>query len=120
VSVVGALTAIQSVVPSMLSRGTGTVLFTGGGLALYPSAGVTSLSIGKAAIRNLAFCVAEELVAEPIRVGIVSVFGTVEPGTPFDPAKIADAFWEVYVDQDGSLGVEIQFKGRPDSSDGPQ
>jgi NAD(P)-dependent dehydrogenase (short-subunit alcohol dehydrogenase family) len=114
VSVVGALTAIQLVVPSMLSRGTGTILFTGGGLALYPSAGVTSLSIGKAAIRSLAFCCAEEVAPDPIRVGMVTVFGAVEPGTPFDPTKIADAFWELHADRDASLGVEIQFKGRPD------
>jgi NADP-dependent 3-hydroxy acid dehydrogenase YdfG len=113
VSVVGALTAIHSVVPSMLSRGTGTILFTGGGLAIYPSAGVTSLSVGKAAIRSLAFCFAEEVASAPIRVGMVTVFGAVEPGTPFDPAKIADAFWELYADRDGSLGVEIEFKGRP-------
>jgi NAD(P)-dependent dehydrogenase (short-subunit alcohol dehydrogenase family) len=112
VSVIGALTAIQSVVPSMLSRGTGTFLFTGGGLALYPSAAVTSLSIGKAAIRGLAFCLAEEVAADPIRVGTVSVFGAVEPGTPFDPSKIADAFWELHTDREGALGVEIQFMGR--------
>ncbi len=114
VSVVGALTALRSVVPTMLSRGVGTVLFTGGGLALYPSSAVTSLSIGKAAIRSLAFCLAEELADDPIRVGMVSVFGTVEPGTPFDPTKIAAAFWEVHTDKEGSLGIEIQFKGRPD------
>ncbi len=114
VSVVGALTAVQAVVPSMLSRGTGTILFTGGGLALYPSAPVTSLSIGKAAIRSLAFCLAEEMSSELIRVGTVSVFGTVAAGTPFDPTKIADAFWELHMDSDGSLGVEMQFMGRPD------
>jgi NAD(P)-dependent dehydrogenase (short-subunit alcohol dehydrogenase family) len=114
VSVVGALGAIQSVAPSMVERGTGTILFTGGGLALYPSAAVTSLSVGKAALRSLAFCLAEELAASPIRVGMVSVFGAVEPGTPFDPAKIADSFWDLHADRDGTLGTEDQFTGRPD------
>jgi NAD(P)-dependent dehydrogenase (short-subunit alcohol dehydrogenase family) len=112
VSVVGALGAIQSVVPSMLERGTGSVLFTGGGLAVYPSAAVTSLSIGKAALRSLALCLSKELAATPIRVGMVSVFGAVEPGTPFDPAKIAESFWELHTDREGTLGAEVQFTGQ--------
>ena len=59
VSVVGALTAARKVAPDMVAKGTGSILFTGGGLALYPSPAAPSLSIGKAGIRSLALMLAQ-------------------------------------------------------------
>jgi hypothetical protein len=51
---------------------------------------------------------------------MVTVFGTVEPGTPFDPTKIADAFWALYARRDASLGVEIPIQRSPGGlSDAP-
>lgn len=54
VNVAGAVVAVNEVLPAMRAHGAGTILLTGGGLALQPAAPVASLSIGKAGIRSLA------------------------------------------------------------------
>lgn len=53
----GALACAQHVYPAMKSAGRGTMLFTGGGLALHPEygKGVSSLTAGKSALRRLVF-----------------------------------------------------------------
>lgn len=88
----GALAAVRAVVPAMQARGRGSILFTGGGFALHPSPIAPSLSIGKASIRALAIILAQELAPAGIRVGTVTIMGTVAPGTSLDPARIAQAF----------------------------
>src|SRR6185295_7655594 len=54
VNVAGALVAAQQVLPGMRKQGGGTLLFTGGGLALEPWPQYASLAVGKAGIRSLA------------------------------------------------------------------
>ncbi|MEI8144419.1 MAG: SDR family oxidoreductase [Alphaproteobacteria bacterium] len=92
VAVVGALVAARFVAPAMKAKGSGSLLFTGGGLALYPSPEAPSLSIGKAGIRSLALMLAKELAGTGVRVGTVTVAGTVAPGTSLSPERVADAF----------------------------
>ena len=98
VSVAGALAAAQLAVPAMRAAGRGTVLFTGGGLALAPVARAAALSIGKAGIRSLAFTLAEELGPEGIHTATVTVCGAVAPGTAFDPDDIADVYWQLHAE----------------------
>jgi NAD(P)-dependent dehydrogenase (short-subunit alcohol dehydrogenase family) len=87
--VVGAFVAARWAARRM---GPGTaILFTGGGLALHPSAEAPSLSIGKSAIRTLALMLADELAPLGIRVGTVTIAGQVgSPGLPAE--RVADAF----------------------------
>ena len=92
VCVTGALVAARQVAPAMVGRGRGSILFTGGGLALHPSAMAPTLSLGKAALRALALVLAQELAPSGVRVGTVTVIGTVAPGTKFDPDEIAKAY----------------------------
>jgi len=96
VCVAGALTAASAVVESMRSRGRGSILFTGGGLALHPSRFAPSLSIGKAGIRALALMLADELAPSGVKVGTVTVAGTVADGTSLSPTRIAQAFLELH------------------------
>ncbi len=96
VNVVGALLAAQAFVPRMKERGGGTVFVTGGGSALKAPAELASLSVGKAGVRNLAMCLAEECAPHGIRVGTITVCGMVQPGTKYDPDHIADLFWQMY------------------------
>ncbi len=96
VNVVGALHAVRQVLPAMRERKRGTILFTGGGLALNPMAQYSSLAIGKAGLRSLAFSLAQELEPVGIVVGTVTVAGFVKPGTYFDPERIADSFWQLH------------------------
>lgn len=110
VNVVGALVAAQSVAPAMIAAGRGSILFTGGGYALQPSPEHASLGIGKAGIRNLALSLAAELAPKGVRVGTVTIGGTVKKGTPFDPAAIANAFFGSHQQGVGEP-VEVVFRG---------
>lgn len=111
INVSGAVVAAQQVIPTMKERGQGTILFTGGGLSLYPSARYASLALGKAALRNLAGSFADELTDHGIKVGTVTVAGFVQPGTPFDPDLIAERFWQLHQAPPSKQDYEIVFTG---------
>jgi NAD(P)-dependent dehydrogenase (short-subunit alcohol dehydrogenase family) len=92
-----ALTAAQWALPAMRAAGRGTLLFTGGGLALAPKPGLAAASLGKAALRSLALSLAGELAPEGIHAATVTVCGFVQAGTPFSPEFVAQTFWELHL-----------------------
>ncbi|NDJ23221.1 SDR family NAD(P)-dependent oxidoreductase [Nostoc sp. B(2019)] len=101
VNVAGALVATQAVLPGMQAQGKGTILLTGGGFALYPSSDFASLSIGKAGIRSLANTLADALKSQNIRVGTITICGTVDAADPkYSPDRIAEKYWEFHTIQD--------------------
>jgi short-subunit dehydrogenase len=100
VNVVGALSTALQVIPDFVERKSGTILFTGGGFALYPSKDFASLSIGKAALRSLAFTLGYELASHGVHVGTVTIAGNVDKNTHFDPDLIAQAYWDMYEKRD--------------------
>lgn len=111
-AITGGLACAQQVYPRMRVAGGGSMLFTGGGLALAPQygAGVTSLVAGKAGLRGFVHALHAELAGQGLRVGTVTVAGTVSPGTPFDPDRIAQRFWDLHIHSDGP--VEIIYDGK--------
>lgn len=109
-SAVGALVAAQQVLPTMRAANRGTIIFTGGGAAIYPIPGAITLSIGKAAIRMIALGLAQELAETAIHVGTVTIFGTVAPGTPFDPSLIAEKYWAIHTGAPGTSDVEVNYR----------
>lgn len=110
---VGALVAAQAVAPGMEAAGRGTILVTGGGLALAPRYGgaVPALAAGKAAVRALVHAAAPEFAARGIHLGTVTIAGMVAPGGPFDPDRIADAFAELHGEPRDAWTVERVFDG---------
>lgn len=96
INVVGGLVVAQWANQRMSARGEGTIMFTGGGLAFEAWPSFAALGAGKAALRNLAQALHKELTPTGVRVGMVSVMGTVEPGGPYDPGVIAEEFWRLY------------------------
>lgn len=112
-SVTGAVACAQAVYPAMKSAGGGTILFTGGGLALAPQYGksVPSLTAGKSALRGLAFAMAEELRADNIHVAMVTIAGQVAPGGSFDPQLIAERYWQLHSETRPDWTVETIYKG---------
>lgn len=96
VNVVGALSSALQVIPDFVERKSGTILLTGGGFALHPSYEMASLSIGKAALRSLAYTLGDELAPFGIHVGTITIAGTVAANTNFDPNRIAEAYWDMY------------------------
>ncbi|HWK23086.1 MAG TPA: SDR family NAD(P)-dependent oxidoreductase [Ureibacillus sp.] len=96
VDVVGALRCALQVIPNQLANKSGTILFTGGGLALHPAADYAALTLGKAGIRTLALTLAEELKPQGVFVGTVTICGGVKPGTHFAPELIAEKYWDLH------------------------
>lgn len=111
INLVGAVQAVQAVLPHMKSRGHGTIFLTGGGTALQAPAMLASLGIGKAAIRNFTFSLADECRSLGIHVATITIAGMVKAGTAFDPERIAEGFWKLYRQQPDEWETEIIWKG---------
>jgi NADP-dependent 3-hydroxy acid dehydrogenase YdfG len=107
----GFLASVQAVLPGMKKRDKGTILLTGGGSALTPFASGASLSVGKAAQRSLLLSLAQELGGTGIHAATVTICGMIQEGTPFDPQKLAEQFWQLHAQPRGSFEVERVFKG---------
>ena len=99
VDVAGALHCALQVIPGMREKKSGTLLFTGGGLALYPMPEYTCVSIDKAALRALAITLNAELKDEGIFAGVVTIMGNIAPGTHYDPVDIAKEYWRLYTER---------------------
>ena len=110
VNVVGAVVAAQEFAPAMVKAGRGTILISGGGLALEPMAEIASLSLGKAAIRSLSFSLAKELGTAGIHVATVTICGFVEEGTRFAPGLIADEYWRLHTQPQLEWQREVIYK----------
>ena len=106
----GALAGATVRAAAMQAAGRGSILFTGGGFALHPSPDAPALSIGKAAIRALALMLAKELSPAGVRVGMVTILGTVAPGTSLDPARIAEAFVALHRSSPDPATAETQIR----------
>jgi short-subunit dehydrogenase len=110
VDVVGAVVTTQVAATAMRAAGHGTILFTGGGFADHPVPALATLSLGKAALRSAATILGAELADDGIRVASVTIAGAISSGTPFDPDRIADAYWRI-VHTDGGWQSEFRFEG---------
>ncbi|WP_017299492.1 SDR family NAD(P)-dependent oxidoreductase [Nodosilinea nodulosa] len=96
-NVAGAIACVQAVLPAMQSQQKGTLLFTGGGFALYPDPNFVSLSLGKAGIRVLASTLHAALKDSPIKVGTVTICGTVNGDDPkYSSDAIAAEYWKLH------------------------
>ena len=95
VNAAGALIAVQEILP-FIKKDSGSILLTGGGLALHPSADVASLSVGKAALRNLAYSLHQELSLKGIYVGTLTINGFVQEDSYFSGDKIAEALYKMH------------------------
>jgi len=84
------LSATQAALPHM--RDGGLILATGGGSANRPMRGMASLGVQKAALRNLVRAIDLDLRERGVRAVSLTVKGTIEPGTAFDPDAIAASF----------------------------
>lgn len=104
---IGALIAARAVLPAMRAAGQGSILFTGGGLAMEPVAAAASLSVQKAALRNLVFSLHQELSPAGVHAAIVTIAGVLREGSLLDSARVADAFWTLHSQPGGQFAREI-------------
>ena len=110
VNIGAALVAVQEASRGMLARRSGTILLTGGGFALAPSADYLSLSIGKAGIRAIAHALFAPFRDRNVHIGSVTV-ATLVAAESKEAQGVADAFWNLH---DASPENWVAEVGYPD------
>jgi NADP-dependent 3-hydroxy acid dehydrogenase YdfG len=98
-SIVGAVAAVQAVLPPMREARRGTILFTTGSafISLNPErAGVGVSFSGEVAYARMLHQV---LAGENIHVAHTAVNGRIAPGMQFEPGEIADLLWRHHADR---------------------
>ncbi len=108
VNIGSAQAAIKAVAGKMIEKGSGSVLLTGGGFALFPHPDYLSLSIGKAGIRALALGLFESFENNGVHIATVTVAGFVDPGSR-DTEAVAEEFWQLHRQPKGSWTVETTY-----------
>jgi len=117
----GFLTA-REVLPAMLERGSGTIMFTGATASLRGGAGFAGLAVGKFGLRALAQSLAREFGPKGLHVahfvidGQIATPGTRErqPGraeeTYLAPAAIAETYWQVHRQERSAWSLEVDLR----------
>lgn len=105
----GAISSVNEVLPKMREQGRGTILITGGGLALEPYPDWTALAAGKAALRSYALSLHKALIPENIHVAVIAVCGIVEQGGLFDPELIAEEYWRLHNEEKSNWRRELVY-----------
>ncbi|MCX2681603.1 SDR family NAD(P)-dependent oxidoreductase [Galbibacter sp. EGI 63066] len=97
---VTALLPIVAKFKDRLFQTNGALLVTGGGVGINPNPEYASLSLGKAALRNLTQTFAKTLSEENIFVATVIINGYVQrKNLIHNPKAIAKLFWGLYTDR---------------------
>lgn len=105
IDITGGLHTIRAAERLFAQRG-GTILVTGGGLAVTPHASYASLGLGKAALRNLVEGLAPALAQRNIRIATATVATLVAPDSA-EAAGVAQTLWTLATDP--SAGWEQAF-----------
>ncbi|MGW7259581.1 SDR family oxidoreductase [Streptomyces sp. NPDC054834] len=109
VNVTGAMVAARTVLP-LLPGGRGSLLFTGGGLALDPSPEYSSLSVGKAALRAYVQALYKQQRGTGVHVTTVTVAGYIGGGDPrFTPEALAAAYLDLHHQPQGWWQAELLY-----------
>jgi NAD(P)-dependent dehydrogenase (short-subunit alcohol dehydrogenase family) len=104
----GGFLCAQAVLPGMLERGRGTLLFTGATASLRGGAKFSALAVGKFGLRALAQSLARELGPRGIHVAHIVIDGQIDtprvrsmaPGrdasTMLSPESLAETYWQLH------------------------
>ncbi|CAJ1942757.1 unnamed protein product [Sphenostylis stenocarpa] len=138
VSSVGAFHCAQQVLPGMVERGKGTILFAGCSASLNGIAGYSELCCGKFALRALSQCLAKEFQPQGVHVAHIIIDGLIGPprgvtsatslqrgnssgeqssgvvggggeGT-MDPDALAQTFWHLHVQDRSAWTQEMDLR----------
>lgn len=118
-----AIDAVGAVLPGMLERGDGGLLFAGGLSAVVPMPMLGGFAISSAALRNYALTLNAALAEKGIYAGTLTIGGLIERGDihqmvtsqmdgldgltigTLNPDTIADTAWDLYAKRDRSEAV---------------
>lgn len=98
-NVLGALNSVEQVLPEMVQKGSGALLFTTGLSAVRPMAQMGNVGLATAGLRNHIHNLNRELAPKGIYAGHLSIGVWFQPGTDI-PDRIADVWFEMYSKQD--------------------
>ncbi|XP_034690061.1 3-ketodihydrosphingosine reductase [Vitis riparia] len=134
VSSIGAFLCAQQVIPGMVDRKKGTILFTGCSASLNGIAGYSELCCGKFALRALSQSLAREFQPLGVHVAHVIIDGVVGPpraGTSgsqrssvgehqsgggdgsMDPDAVAQTYWHLHIQDRAAWTQEIDLRPCP-------
>ncbi|RVX23276.1 3-ketodihydrosphingosine reductase [Vitis vinifera] len=134
VSSIGAFLCAQQVIPGMVDRRKGTILFTGCSASLNGIAGYSELCCGKFALRALSQSLAREFQPLGVHVAHVIIDGVVGPpraGTSgsqrssvgehqsgggdgsMDPDAVAQTYWHLHIQDRAAWTQEIDLRPCP-------
>lgn len=96
VNVLGLLTAVRSLKHCIL-KSTGTILITGGSIAIHPKPDYAALSITSAGLLAMVRCLSFTLRDCGIYVATILIDGKIDENCMLrNPQNIADQFWKLY------------------------
>ncbi len=122
VNCLGGLLTAQAVLPAMLERGGGTIIYSGATASLRGSARFAGLAVGKFGLRALAQSMARELGPKGIHVAHVVIDGGIDtarmramlanraPQALLAPTAIAENYWNLHAQDPSSWSQEIDLR----------
>lgn len=122
VCTLGAFLCVKQVVPEMLEKGNGTILFSGATSAVRGRAGAIAFSSAKHAMRGLASSLAREVGPHGIHVAHIIIDGVIntpslreryqlDEGEPLlEPDAIADTYWALVQQERSAWSFEVDVR----------
>ncbi len=105
-SVLGPVSAVSAVLPEMLTKGSGSLLFVSGGSSLVPNGNVAGTSIAMAGEAAYLTMLHEALKPQGVRVRHLVVPVRIGPGEPVgDPVDLAETLWRMHEDEEAFRAV---------------
>lgn len=95
-STVAAIRCTANVIPDMMERDSGAIIFSGGASAAMRFPPMATVGVATAGQLNFAAVLAEELKSTSIYVGAVTIAAKLVAGTPDNPDRVAEIYWEMY------------------------
>lgn len=118
----GGFLCAREVLPAMLERGSGTLLFSGATASLRGSARFAGLAVGKFGLRALAQSLAREFGPRGIHVAHIVIDGQIDtprvrgmmPGrdasTMLAPDAIAESYWQLHQQHPSAWTQELDLR----------
>lgn len=117
--VYAAVDLVGAVLPGMIERGDGGLLFAGGLSSVVPMPALGNLALSSAALRNYAVTLHAALADQGVYAGTLTIGGLIERGDIhtfmsaqatgglpiLDPDELAEAAWELYTKRDRAEAV---------------
>lgn len=98
-NVLGALSSIKQVLPDMLDKQSGALLFTTGGASVHPVPMMGNVGIAISGLRNYIFNLNSELADKGVYAGHLSIGIWMQPNSGVQD-QIADIWYDMYTKRD--------------------